>query len=150
MKKPVYVATRDPLLISLYWCRGWDLNPQHCPTSPRLRFLRSLSPSFSFLLRGISFCANKSLAEDEKIESKTSSLSSLRKDFVRGPLEKSGGSTEGKLSSMWQSESLESCEKKNSHRSKAALLLSELRDSIYCKVVAVFFAIFLFFEEALF
>jgi hypothetical protein len=27
MKKTVYVATRDPLLFSLYWCRGWDLNP---------------------------------------------------------------------------------------------------------------------------
>jgi hypothetical protein len=115
-----------------------------------LRFLRSLSPSFSFLLRGISFCANKSLAGDEKLESKTSSLSSLRKDFVRRSLEKPSGATEGKLSSMWQSESLEGCEKKNSLWIEAALLLSELRASIYGKVIAVSSASFLFFEEALF
>jgi hypothetical protein len=130
------------------WCRGWDSNPQHRPTLPRLRFLRSLSPSFSFLVRGISFCANESLAGDEKVESKTGSLSSLRKAFVRGPLEEPSGSAEGKLFPVWQSESLESCEKKNSVGIEAALLLSELRDSIYCKVIPVFSAIFLFFEEA--
>ena len=123
------------------------MNPQHGPTSPRLRFLRSLSPSFSFLLRGISFCANKSLAGDEKFESKSSQLSSLRKNFVRRPMEKPSGSAEGKLSSMWQSEGLESCEKTNSLRHKAALLLSELWASIYSKVVAVFFSTFLFCEE---
>ena len=129
------------------WCRGWDLNPQRSQSIASLSFLpQSFSLFFSFL-RGISFCANKSLAGDEKLESKNSQLSSLRKNFVRGSLEKPIGTAEGKLSPVWQSESLESGEKKNSLWIEAALPLSELWSSVYCKVVAVFSAIFLFFEE---
>ena len=130
--------------------QGVGFEPPTLPYIATFAFSPQPFSLFFFLLRGIPFCANKSLAGDEKLESKDSPLSSLRKSFVRRPLEKSSGSIEGKLSSMWQSESLESCEKKNSHGIEAALLLSKLWASVYCKVVAVSSASSLFFEEASF
>ena len=123
------------------------MNPQQATPIATFAFLPQPFSLFFSFSRGISFCAKKSLAGDEKLESKNSQLSSLRKDFVRGSLEKTSRPTESEVPSMWRSADLESWQE-SVHFRGTALLLPRLRTSIHSKVVTVFSYTFFLFEAA--
>jgi hypothetical protein len=86
------------------------------------------------------------LAGDERDGRKNTELPSLPQDTVRRALEreKSYEPGDGRLSSVWQSESLERRQKVYKRRSDAALPLQRLRQSFFT-LVTVLFVFFPFF-----
>lgn len=92
-------------------------------------------PFFSFC--EWTHCLAQSLAGDELDESKNSQLSTLREDFVRRPLEREPLlESDGQMSSMRTSESLERREETHACGRVATLPVSVLRLSIFGKVKA--------------